>query len=77
MESHFQKTLTLFCVVIFLVFGVMSSTDAAYRRPPFNGSIFGKRTAGSNDFENAGKALSAMCEIASEACSSWFPTQEK
>lgn len=29
------------------------------------------------DYDSASKALSAMCEIASEACQTWFPTQEK
>ncbi|XP_056636465.1 SIFamide-related peptide [Diorhabda carinulata] len=77
MNSKLQRTLAIFFVVAIVMFGVISSSDAAYRRPPFNGSIFGKRTTGNNDFENAGKALSAMCEIASEACASWFPTQDK
>lgn len=39
----------LLLAVTFSVF--LSTTDAAYRKPPFNGSIFGKRT-GTN-----GKAL--------------------
>lgn len=30
-----------------------------------------------SDFESASKALTAMCEIASEACQTWFPAQEK
>ncbi|XP_067004761.2 neuropeptide SIFamide [Anabrus simplex] len=48
---------------------------ATYRKPPFNGSIFGKR-GNAVEYDNAGKALSAMCEIASEACSAWFPQPE-
>jgi hypothetical protein len=28
------------------------------------------------DYDGAGKALSAMCEIASEACSAWFPQSD-
>jgi hypothetical protein len=29
-----------------------------------------------SDYDGAGKALSAMCEIASEACSAWFPQSD-
>ncbi|ERL92324.1 FMRFamide-related neuropeptides [Dendroctonus ponderosae] len=57
---------------------MMSPANATFRKPPFNGSIFGKRSGSINtEYDPAGKALSAMCEIASEACSSWFPSQEK
>ncbi|KAF4528692.1 hypothetical protein B566_EDAN015505 [Ephemera danica] len=41
----------------------------AYRKPPFNGSIFGKRS----EPEAAGRTLAALCEVAAEACSVWFP----
>ncbi|XP_024214831.1 SIFamide-related peptide [Halyomorpha halys] len=64
-----------FLVIAFamLVFDVAS---ASYKKPPFNGSIFGKRAGPPTDYETAGKALSTMCEIASEACAAWFPVQE-
>jgi len=29
-----------------------------------------------SDYDGTGKALSAMCEIASEACSAWFPQSD-
>ncbi|XP_019881334.1 neuropeptide SIFamide [Aethina tumida] len=54
----------------------LTFSEATYRKPPFNGSIFGKRGS-TNEYDSASKALSAMCEIASEACQTWFPTQEK
>ncbi|XP_045483513.1 neuropeptide SIFamide [Harmonia axyridis] len=69
----FSKTTTFF-FIIFIVFMAMN-VESTYRKPPFNGSIFGKRGA-AVEYE-ATKALSAMCEIASEACQAWFPIQEK
>ena len=39
-------------LAIFVTFAVMmfltTSVDAGYRKPPFNGSIFGKRSGNSN-----------------------------
>ncbi|XP_012251885.1 SIFamide-related peptide isoform X2 [Athalia rosae] len=61
--------------IVLLIAAVIFSVDA-YRKPPFNGSIFGKRSGTAIDYENTGRALNAMCEIASEACGSWFPQQE-
>ncbi|KAM7344690.1 neuropeptide SIFamide isoform 1-T2 [Cochliomyia hominivorax] len=61
-------------VIAFIMAVVMlNSSEAAYRKPPFNGSIFGKRN--SVEYDNA-KAVTAMCEIAMEACQSWFPQAE-
>ncbi|XP_074032130.1 neuropeptide SIFamide [Leptinotarsa decemlineata] len=77
MQQKFGKVFACLCVAVLILGVLISVSDAAYRRPPFNGSIFGKRTGTSNEYDNAGKALSAMCEIANEACQSWFPTQEK
>ncbi|XP_011693476.1 PREDICTED: FMRFamide-related neuropeptides [Wasmannia auropunctata] len=53
------------------------STNAAYKpiKPPFNGSIFGKRSNTVTD-EVANRALSAICEAASETCSAWLSHQE-
>ncbi|XP_011177888.1 neuropeptide SIFamide [Zeugodacus cucurbitae] len=62
-----------FVVVILAVVCMCSFGEAAYRKPPFNGSIFGKRN--SLEYDNA-KAVTAMCEIALEACQSWFPQGE-
>ncbi|XP_066142589.1 FMRFamide-related neuropeptides [Euwallacea fornicatus] len=59
---------------------ILSPALATYRKPPFNGSIFGKRSGNLVNGEydsSASKALSAMCEIANEACQQWFPPQEK
>lgn len=92
--------LAIFVVAALALAFWCTEAEATYRKPPFNGSIFGKRgtvTAGEKssivfkserkatgvlhvlfaDVDNAGKALSAMCEIASEACQTWFSSQEK
>ncbi|KAJ8965936.1 hypothetical protein NQ317_009709 [Molorchus minor] len=81
MNTTPAKAVTFFCVVMLLICAFISAAEATYRKPPFNGSIFGKRTGNSvnnNEYDSASKALSAMCEIANEACQTWFPiTQEK
>ncbi|XP_059614325.1 neuropeptide SIFamide [Phlebotomus argentipes] len=69
------RLLTL--LVIICVFCIaMHSAEGTYRKPPFNGSIFGKRNS-IGDYDSGGKALSAMCEIALEACGAWFPQDKK
>ncbi|XP_044265653.1 neuropeptide SIFamide [Tribolium madens] len=75
MQLAFAKVLTV-CIVVIILASWIEMTEATYRKPPFNGSIFGKRGA-TIEYDSASKALSAMCEIASEACQTWFPTQEK
>ncbi|XP_075218077.1 neuropeptide SIFamide [Lycorma delicatula] len=62
-------------VICFLVLALLVLTEATYRKPPFNGSIFGKR-GNVAEYESASKALSSMCEIASEACAAWFPVPD-
>ncbi|XP_048001878.1 neuropeptide SIFamide-like [Leguminivora glycinivorella] len=49
-------------------------TEGAYKKPPFNGSIFGKR--GYVEYDSTGRALSALCEIASETCQAWYQALE-
>ncbi|KAL2713350.1 SIFamide-related peptide [Vespula squamosa] len=62
-----------FALTIFLVVAILGLTvEAGYKKPPFNGSIFGKRSNSESDAEVANRALSAMCEIASEACNAWL-----
>lgn len=38
-------TITLLLVTIIVAAILLRSSEAAYRKPPFNGSIFGKRNA--------------------------------
>ncbi|GLV39630.1 SIFamide [Carabus blaptoides fortunei] len=69
--------LIISAILLTIVFAALvNQSEATYRKPPFNGSIFGKRGS-SADYDSASKALSAMCEIANEACQSWFPGQDK
>ncbi|XP_068151288.1 LOW QUALITY PROTEIN: neuropeptide SIFamide [Drosophila tropicalis] len=61
--------------ILLMTFLLLHSSEAAYRKPaPFNGSIFGKRNALA-DYDNA-KSMSAVCEVAMEACQSWFPQND-
>ncbi|CAB3372219.1 Hypothetical predicted protein [Cloeon dipterum] len=55
-------------LVVSLVLMVCYPADA-YRKPPFNGSIFGKRA----EPEGTARTIFSLCELASEACTSWFP----
>ncbi|XP_037043605.1 neuropeptide SIFamide [Bradysia coprophila] len=72
-----SRATLMLAVCILLVLVMPSMCEAAYRKPPFNGSIFGKR-GNNNDYDSGGKAsLSSMCEIVVEACQSWFPQDKK
>ncbi|XP_052898845.1 neuropeptide SIFamide [Anopheles moucheti] len=71
------KVLGSFIVVLLVVLALSGSAEAGYRKPPFNGSIFGKRSGNSVDYEGNAKVLSTMCEIAAEACQSWFTQEQK
>ncbi|EDV57030.1 neuropeptide SIFamide [Drosophila erecta] len=64
--------LTLLLVTILVTAILLGSSEAAYRKPPFNGSIFGKRN--SLDYDSA--KMSAVCEVAMEACPMWFPQND-
>ncbi|KAF5274122.1 hypothetical protein FQR65_LT04520 [Abscondita terminalis] len=75
MNFKFANVMAI-AVIAILVVTFVSMTEATYRKPPFNGSIFGKRGV-TSEYDNANKALSALCEIAFDACQPWFPSQEK
>lgn len=77
--------ITIFMVIIAMA--IINSGDAAYKRPPFNGSMFGKRSGiGKHSFYpqiikyiyrlileySSEKSLEAMCEIALDACQMIF-----
>lgn len=104
-----RSTFTVVILVICVLLAISNVAEAAYRKPPFNGSIFGKRSGNSIgsdsfvfkyfqidhlwdvnvlinfsshlpvflDYDSSGKTLSAMCEIAVEACQTWFPQDKK
>ncbi|VVD05374.1 unnamed protein product [Leptidea sinapis] len=58
-----------------LVFGIFamlfSLAVATYKKPLFNGSIFGKRTY-DTEYDSTTRAMYAMCEIASESCQALY-----
>ncbi|XP_054280271.1 SIFamide-related peptide [Macrosteles quadrilineatus] len=67
-------------VFVMVALLVLALAEATYRKPPFNGSIFGKRANQAvSEFEEAAgarKALSSLCEVVAESCSAWFPNSE-
>ncbi|XP_014236915.1 SIFamide-related peptide isoform X2 [Trichogramma pretiosum] len=67
--------LTLFLLAIFVIMSV--NANAAYRKPPFNGSIFGKRANSiSVDYDMTNRAMDAICEIARDNCNTWYTRQD-
>ncbi|XP_078053707.1 neuropeptide SIFamide [Augochlora pura] len=61
-------------VAIFFVLAI--SVDAAYRKPPFNGSIFGKRSNTMTEYEFTNRALSSICETVVDSCNMWVSRQD-
>ncbi|KAG7188766.1 hypothetical protein KM043_008384 [Ampulex compressa] len=55
--------LTLLVVLVVLAM----SAAAAYKKPPVNGSIFGKRNSIATEYEMTNRAMSMMCECTSSA----------
>ncbi|KAJ0170181.1 hypothetical protein K1T71_014109 [Dendrolimus kikuchii] len=66
-------TIAVFCVVAVLL-SLVELSEANYKNAPMNGIMFGKR--GPSDYDPRGKTFTALCEIATEACQAWFPSQE-
>ncbi|XP_058459867.1 SIFamide-related peptide [Malaya genurostris] len=73
----YYKAIGSLLFVLLLVLTISTTTEAGYRKPPFNGSIFGKRNGNSIEYEGNAKVLSTMCEIAAEACQTWFAQEQK
>ncbi|XP_045508197.1 neuropeptide IMFamide isoform X2 [Colias croceus] len=68
---------TVQCTVLLVILALLcliEMSEANYKNAPMNGIMFGKR--GPSDYENRGKAFTALCEIATEACQTWFPSPE-
>ncbi|XP_021946455.1 neuropeptide SIFamide isoform X1 [Folsomia candida] len=71
---------TIALIITFLVSSKSVEASGGYgRKPPFNGSIFGKRNsegvgASSSNGEGygGGKSLGSLCEIAWETCSALY-----
>ncbi|XP_063976201.1 SIFamide-related peptide [Diachasmimorpha longicaudata] len=78
-NPHKIKTMVsawVISAILLIVIIANLSVDAAYRKPPFNGSIFGKRSSTASDYEVINRALSNMCEVASETCNAWLMHQD-
>ncbi|XP_076377141.1 neuropeptide SIFamide [Megalopta genalis] len=69
-----SSRIVLSIVAIFLVLAI--SVDAAYRKPPFNGSIFGKRSNAIVDYEFTNRAISSICESVVDTCNAWVSRQD-
>ncbi|XP_041984860.1 neuropeptide IMFamide [Aricia agestis] len=67
--------LTVTIAVIAVILSVIGSTEANYKNAPMNGIMFGKRGP-STEYDPRTKAYTSLCEIATEACQTWFPLQE-
>ncbi|KAL7648197.1 UNVERIFIED_CONTAM: hypothetical protein RMT77_000100 [Armadillidium vulgare] len=62
---------------LLLVFLFMNSpVDAGYRKPPFNGSIFGKRSD-TPSYADQEETFETMCRLVLNVCTNWFPEREK
>lgn len=78
------QVLEIVFMIVMIGMVIISATDAAYKRPPFNGSMFGKRNSIGKyfvllrlfikiilfiiEYANTEKSFEAICEIAFEAC---------
>ncbi|CAH4036841.1 neuropeptide SIFamide [Pieris brassicae] len=58
--------------ILLFVFAVaiITMTEANFKKIPFNGSMFGKRTT--NPDIDTNRALIALCEITTETCEAWI-----
>ncbi|XP_071533380.1 FMRFamide-related neuropeptides [Panulirus ornatus] len=71
-----RRVVVAMAVVLVLLAALTDPVAAGYRKPPFNGSIFGKRS-GPDALYEPGKALASACQVAVEACAAWFPGPDK
>ncbi|XP_026749226.1 neuropeptide IMFamide [Galleria mellonella] len=66
-------TVAIICAII-VILSLAGVSEANYKNAPMNGIMFGKR--GPSEYDSRGKTFTALCEIATEACQAWFPSQE-
>ncbi|KAK9301408.1 hypothetical protein QLX08_006232 [Tetragonisca angustula] len=69
-------SIRLVFTIIAVLFVLAVTVNAAYRKPPFNGSIFGKRSNTITDYEITSRAMSSICETVSETCNAWLVRQD-
>ncbi|XP_014203251.1 SIFamide-related peptide [Copidosoma floridanum] len=66
----------MFVLFVVVAVAILDVSSAAYRKPPFNGSIFGKRANTITDYDVASRAMDAICEIARDNCNAWYSHQD-
>ncbi|KAL7048268.1 hypothetical protein ACKWTF_003293 [Chironomus riparius] len=65
-------SMRLICFLAFIVLMISTNVDAAYKKLPLNGSMFGKRGTSVEYESTAQKTLVALCDV----CSSYFVNQD-
>ncbi|CAG4963453.1 unnamed protein product [Colias eurytheme] len=68
-----MRSIIFFGLIALVCF--INYSDATYKKLPFNGSIFGKRTS-YVEYDTNERAVFALCEIASETCRALYQTME-
>ncbi|KFM76246.1 hypothetical protein X975_04895, partial [Stegodyphus mimosarum] len=64
--------------VVVLIFMMIASLSAGARKPPFNGSIFGKRFMRDMDIDSrATDYRHPVCEYIFDSCSQWFTASQE
>ncbi|CAG9573727.1 unnamed protein product [Danaus chrysippus] len=66
--------LTVAITIMAILLCMVGEAKANYKNAPMNGIMFGKR--GPTEYDTRGKTFTALCEIATEACQTWFPSPE-
>ncbi|CAG9134691.1 unnamed protein product [Plutella xylostella] len=75
-QDVMRFTIGVVCVVA-VILSLAEVTEANYKNAPMNGIMFGKRgPTGNLEYDTRGRTFTALCEIATEACQTWFPSPE-
>ncbi|XP_071043769.1 neuropeptide SIFamide [Parasteatoda tepidariorum] len=67
-----QYTSTVLVIMIFIMYAC-NPIEAGGRKPPFNGSIFGKRFVRDMDVDSRGSDFRhPACDYVYDACNQWY-----
>nr|UGX04241.1 SMYamide [Schistocerca gregaria] len=67
-----MKRCSFSCMLVWaIVLQICLTEGIGFKKLPFNGAMYGKRTS-SVDYDSSNRAISSLCETASELCSSWY-----
>ncbi|XP_072937505.1 neuropeptide IMFamide-like [Epargyreus clarus] len=81
-QETYNKMISTMTRIIFAAVAVtvflctFDFAEANYKNAPMNGIMFGKRGPTVTEYDSRSKAFTALCEIATEACQTWFPSPE-